>query len=114
MCALAQATCTPKRCAHITCSHLSFRMVVIPYFLLQVHVMEDEDQQIHFRNLNKHLANNEEDALNLVSARPSAVSGRGALEQFLCVGGGPGNWPRLASQHLVDIFLTTTAYLQGG
>ena len=33
----------------------------------QVHVMEDDEQQIHFRNLNKHLANNEEDALNLVS-----------------------------------------------
>ncbi len=30
--------------------------------------MEDEEQQISFRNLGVHLANNEEEALNLVRA----------------------------------------------
>jgi hypothetical protein len=35
-------------------------------YLTQVHVMEDEEQQISYRNLGLHLANNEEEALNLV------------------------------------------------
>ena len=37
---------------------------------LQVSIMEDEDSNIHMRNLSIHRANNEEEALNLVRACP--------------------------------------------
>jgi hypothetical protein len=36
---------------------------------VQVHMMEDEDNHIHFRNLSIHRATNEEEALNLVRLR---------------------------------------------
>ena len=36
------------------------------FLCTQVTVMEDEDQQIGYRNLGLHLANNEEEALNLL------------------------------------------------
>ena len=41
---------------------------------LQVSIMEDEDSNIHMRNLSIHRANNEEEALNLVGHAPKLMS----------------------------------------
>ena len=40
----------------------------------QVSIMEDEDSNIHMRNLSIHRANNEEEALNLVGHAPKLKS----------------------------------------
>lgn len=46
--------------------------------------MEDEDQNIHFKNLSVHRAASEEEALNLVGQCPPAASPRLSIHVALC------------------------------
>lgn len=67
--------------------------------LPKVAIMEDEESNIHMRNLSIHRANNEEEALNLVSVAMPLTSGASAalklhfevmaVFEFL---GRPDNW----------------------